>query len=80
MSQSSANLTLSGKTGPAQTMTTLSFSGINQLELNFAASRGTVFFVNTAGQSRRVEFDMVVTTTLTDTITSLVHALTIAGT
>jgi len=79
MAQSTANLTLSGKTGPAQAMSSVSLQNLSALNLNFGASRGTAFFVTTSGQSRAVDFDMVLTTTLTDTITSLVHAITIAG-
>ena len=81
MSQSVANVTLSGKSGPAQTMTTLSFPAIDRLELDFRMSRGTLFTSNSiSGSPRRVEFDLILTTTLTDTITSLVNAVTIAGT
>ena len=81
MSQSVANLTLSGKSGPAQTMTTIAVPNISRLDLDFAASRGTVYANNAVnGQPRKIEFDMIVTTTLTDTITSLVNTLVIAGT
>lgn len=80
MAQTVANLTLGGKTGPAVTMASLPFANISRLDLDFAANRGTVYQSNNAsGQPRRVEFDLILTTTLTDTITSLVNVLAIAG-
>jgi hypothetical protein len=80
MSQSLANLTLGGKTGPAQTMTAIPLANISRLDLDFAASRGTVYqSANAAGQPRRIEFDLILTTTLTDTITALVNVIAIAG-
>jgi hypothetical protein len=79
MSQVTANVTLSGQTGPAKTMSSVSLANASRLDLDFAASRGTVYAPGVNGQPRKVEFDMVLTTTLTDTITSLVNAIAIAG-
>ena len=79
-SQTTATATLTGRTGANQLMSALALGSISQLNLNFAATRGTIIISNpTNGQPRTIEFDMSVTTTLTDTITSLVHALTISG-
>ena len=81
MSQSVANLTLSGKSGPAQTMTSIALSNIARLDLDFTASRGTVFVNNAVnGQPRRVDFDMILTTTLTDTVATLIHTMVVSGT
>jgi hypothetical protein len=80
-SQVTANLTLSGKTGPALTISSASLPGVSRLDLDFAASRGTAYLPGgVTGSPKKVEFDLVLTTTLTDTITSLVNAITVAGT
>jgi len=79
-SQVTANITLSGRTGPSLAMSSVSLANASRLDLDFAASRGTVYVSNpTNAQPKKVEFDLVLTTTLTDTITALVNAIAIAG-
>lgn len=77
--QSLATATVGGQTGPAKTFASLALPNVKQLNLDFAASSGRVNWVTNDGRPRTLDFDLILTTTLTDTITSLVNAITIAG-
>lgn len=80
MSQSSALATATGKVGPALTFTSLALNPVKSLNLNFAASTGHITWVTPEGKPREMFFDLVLTTTLTDTISNLVNTLVISGT
>ena len=80
MSQNSATATVGGKVGPALTVTSLAVPNVQSLTLNFAASRGTITWYPTgSGVLRTLDFDLILTTTLTDTISSLVNTLVVSG-
>jgi hypothetical protein len=80
MSQSSASATLSGKVGPALTVTAAALPNVQLLTLDFRASVGHIEWYAVGGKPRTLDFDLILTTTLTDTITSLVNVLVVAGT
>lgn len=80
MSQSSATATAGGQVGPAKTFSSLALPNVQRLDLNFAASTGTIYWYPTgSGVLRSINFDLVLTTTLTDSIASLVNTLVISG-
>ena len=79
MSQSLATATAGGQTGPAKTFASLSLPNVKLLRLDFAASSGRIDWVTNDGKPRTLDFDLILTTTVTDSIATLVHTLTIAG-
>lgn len=78
MSQTSASATVTGTTGPAKAFTTLALPSVQLLTLDFRASVGHIEWYTTGGKPRTLDFDLTATTTLTDTITSLVNVLAIS--
>ena len=74
-----ATATLTGQTGPAVVFTSVSAPNVTYLSLDFNASVGYIKWIGPAGQPRTLEFDLVKTTTLTDTIAALLHTLVVAG-
>lgn len=79
MSHSSATATAGGQTGAAVTFASLALPNVTLLTLDFRASVGHIEWVTTGGKPRSLDFDLVLTTTLTDTISSLVNTLVISG-
>jgi len=79
MSQSLATATAGGRQGPALAFTALALPNVQSLTLNFNASVGRIHWITNAGQPRALEFDLTLTTTLTDTISNLVNTLVISG-
>lgn len=78
MSQTSASATASGQTGPAKTFTSLALPAVQLLSLDFQRGVGHIEW-NAAQGKRTLDFDLVLTTTLTDSISSLVNTLVISG-
>lgn len=79
MSQSSGSATLSGKVGPALALTSLAVSNIRLLCLDFDHSVLHVEWMTNQGKLKTIDIDMILTTTLTDSIASLVHTIVASG-
>ena len=74
-----ATATLTGQTGPAVVFTSIAATNVTFLSLDFNASVGYIKWIAANGQTRTLDFDLVKTTTLTDTIAALLHTIVIAG-
>jgi len=75
----SATATASGRTGPGSAFSSLALANVQSLTLDFARAVGRIEFLAVGGKPRTLDFDLVLTTTLTDTISSLVNTLVISG-
>jgi len=76
----SAAGTLTGRVGPGIASAAISFSSLERIELDFIHQTGRIEWNTAAGENKFMEWDLSLTTTFTDTITSFVHALTVSGT
>lgn len=73
MSVIPASATVTGVTGPAQTMTSRVFPTVTKLELDFAGGIARVW-----NNDKYNDIQLSSITTITDTITSGVHAIVIS--
>lgn len=73
------NATVGGKTGAAQTITSAAITGITSLTINVSNGVMTILY-NPGTGPKRIELDFVLTTTLTDSISSLVNTVVVSGT
>jgi hypothetical protein len=78
MPQSSGSATLTGRTGPGVLMTAIPAPNLRIVTLDFTHSVMHVEFVNANGE-QSVDLDMILTTTLTDTIATLIHTIVTGG-
>ena len=74
-----ASATVTGRSGISSLLTTVPIASIKEIRFDFLRNVATVFWVDTVSGPRTVELDLGVTTGLTDTVTSFVHALTFTG-
>lgn len=75
----SMNATVSGRTGISQAITSAAITGITRVDINVSAAVMTVYY-NAGRGPQKIELDFVLTTTLTDSISSLVNTVVVSGT
>jgi len=80
MGLASASGTIVSQTGPALATGTIPFSNVERIELNFQSQIGRIEWNTAQGVNKFIEWDLSLTTTLTDTITNFAHVFTISGT
>lgn len=71
-----SQVTLTGPTGPARTMTAQVFQNASQVILDL--DRKIIQVVQSQGRVTPIEMDIAATTTITDTITSGNHAIVVS--
>ena len=80
MGVASASGTITTQTGPAILTGSIPFSNVERIELNFQTQTGRIEWNTAQGVNKFIEWDLSLTTTLTDTITNFAHVFTISGT
>jgi len=76
----SASGTVTGQVGPAMLSGSIPFQNVRTVLLDFDHDIGQIVWVTSQGETKRIEWDLSLTTTLTDVITSFAHVFTISGT
>jgi len=80
MAQSLGTATLTGRTGPSLIFTAIPAPNLRRVEINLEDSLGRAEWIDNSGAQRFVEWDLVLTTTLTDTIAALLNTIVVSGT
>ena len=74
----SANATVTGRTGVGQLISSAAITGIKKITIDIGSSVMSIDFDKGRGP-QHLELDFVLTTTLTDTISSLVNTIVVSG-